>query len=287
MLLILFSYIIILFVFLTFGDIFVTLYYKFCKQDEHYSLLELFLLGMILVTIILEITSLWLPSNHYIMLAYIILSILYWIFNQQHFYSIYQSVITFFKDFTTIQWILLIMFTLIITSFCVWGYAYIDSLFYYIQSVIWNETYPVVPGVANLEERLGFNSNFSLISAIFTFSFVNKDAIFTMHVLFAVLLLLWAFREMTYSRFEIKRTVMFILLITYIGWFSHFYYTITTDILPNLILFYIVAKTVLYPQKQKSKYLLYLILSAYLVTLKLSLAPFSLFIYIYFFLSAL
>lgn len=42
-----------------------------------------------------------------------------------------------------------------------------DSGLYYIQFMKWIQTYPAVPGLANLHERFGFNSNWHLLSAAY------------------------------------------------------------------------------------------------------------------------
>lgn len=43
-------------------------------------------------------------------------------------------------------------------------YGY-DTGLYELQNVIWNNTYSIVPGLANLHERFGFNSSFLLLAA--------------------------------------------------------------------------------------------------------------------------
>ncbi|MEO1055264.1 MAG: hypothetical protein AAFX87_31855, partial [Bacteroidota bacterium] len=48
-----------------------------------------------------------------------------------------------------------------------------DEGLYYIQSVKWLQSYPVVPGLANLHTRLGFNSNLYVLSAFFSSPFPN------------------------------------------------------------------------------------------------------------------
>ena len=45
-----------------------------------------------------------------------------------------------------------------------------DTGLYHAQSIRWIETYPVVPGLANLHDRLGFNSNLFLLAAFWGFA---------------------------------------------------------------------------------------------------------------------
>ncbi len=51
-----------------------------------------------------------------------------------------------------------------------------DEGLYYTQFIKWTETYPVVPGLANLHHRFGFNSSWHLLSALFnTASFTGVE----------------------------------------------------------------------------------------------------------------
>jgi len=54
--------------------------------------------------------------------------------------------------------------------------AYDEGL-YYIQFIKWIQQYPVVPGLANLHERFGFNSHWHVISALFNWSFITGQAV--------------------------------------------------------------------------------------------------------------
>ncbi len=44
-----------------------------------------------------------------------------------------------------------------------------DSGIYHAQTIRWIESYPVVPGLANLHTRLGFNSSWLVVNALFSF----------------------------------------------------------------------------------------------------------------------
>lgn len=47
-----------------------------------------------------------------------------------------------------------------------------DTLLYHIQTIRWAETYPAVPGLANLHSRLAFNSSWLSMNALFGFGFL-------------------------------------------------------------------------------------------------------------------
>ncbi|MBP6323500.1 MAG: hypothetical protein KA322_00580 [Chitinophagales bacterium] len=46
---------------------------------------------------------------------------------------------------------------------------------YYAQIILWTETYPVVPGLVNLQDRLGFNSHWHLFAALTSFSWLTHQ----------------------------------------------------------------------------------------------------------------
>lgn len=56
------------------------------------------------------------------------------------------------------------------------GYLHYDSDLYHAQSIRWIETYGSVPGLANLHNRLGYNSAAFPLTALFSFAFVNGQS---------------------------------------------------------------------------------------------------------------
>jgi hypothetical protein len=52
--------------------------------------------------------------------------------------------------------------------------AYYDDGLYYLPFMKWMNAFPIVPGLGNLHPRLAFNSNWHLLSAVFSFSFLGK-----------------------------------------------------------------------------------------------------------------
>lgn len=56
-----------------------------------------------------------------------------------------------------------------------------DEGYYYMQFIKWIETYPVVPGLGNLEDRFAFNSNWHTVSALFSFSYLFKTPFYDLN----------------------------------------------------------------------------------------------------------
>ncbi|WP_298735199.1 hypothetical protein [uncultured Chitinophaga sp.] len=68
--------------------------------------------------------------------------------------------------------------------------AYDEGL-YYIQFIKWMQQYPVVPGLANLHERFGFNSHWHVISALFNWHFITGQAVNQLNGLLYLLVALY------------------------------------------------------------------------------------------------
>lgn len=267
------SWVAILAVFLSFGDFFIFLYNRFCKRDENYGLLDTSLLGMGFTLIPLSLTSLWLPSNHYMLLVYLMVSILYWLTRRTHFKETCRNLLKSIKSFSILH---IILFFLIIISFIVviiWQVGVFDSLLYHQQNIRWNEEYAVVPGLGNVEHRFGFNSNYLLLSALFGFRFLFGETVYSLHALVLLSVILWAMKEIITSNYELKRIVLLIPIVGYMLIFGYSFTATSTDLIPNIVSFYLIVKLLLYPSDLKNKFLLLFFIPVCLVTFKLSMAP--------------
>lgn len=157
-----------------------------------------------------------------------------------------------------------------------WTPTGFDSTSYHHAHIRWNEDYPVIPGIGNLEDRYGFNSNYFLISAIFTFRNFLGYPICALQALVVAYVCCWVLLEIVKSKFEIKRLGLLLLFILL------FYYTnkvigdTYTDVLPSAVIFYIFAKLILYKETFSKNILFYLFVPVALVPFKLSVMPFAL-----------
>lgn len=273
MLVVLFSWIVILFVVLSFGDMFASLINNLCQKKEQYNFVDLYLLGTCFIAGILSVTSLWLPSNHYILFTFIAVAIVYWIINKDRFLSVRNRLSGFITSLSKRNLILIGISVFALLIYMSWAAHVFDATFYHYQNIRWNEEFAVVPGLANIESRFGFNSNFLLISSIFTFRFLFGEAIYTFQSVPVLLLMLWIFAELIRSNFELKRIILLILFFFFFAVNIDYITDSSTDIIPNVFVFYLVARLVLYPDIFKSSTLLYFIIPVSLFTFKVSSAP--------------
>ncbi len=267
------SWIAISIVFLSFGDFLISFYNKFCKQNERYGLTDTFLLGMCFTLIPLSISSMWLPANKYILLASIILSITYWIIRRDRFRAAATKIGNRIKQFSVWQLFIFAIPVLSLMAVILWQIGTLDSLFYHQQNIRWNEEYAIVPGLGNLEHRFGFNSNYLLLSALFSFRFIFGESVYSLHVLVLVFIICWIIKEVIQSGYELKRIVLLIVFTGYIFTFGYSFTATSTDAIPNVVAFYIIARLLLYPDDLKNKLLLLTFVPVSLITFKLSIAP--------------
>lgn len=273
MLAIFISWIILAFVLLSFGDMLLTLSKKICTQVGNYNLVDKLLAGICLLIIPLSIWSLWMPSNHIFLLICIVVSFVYWSIYRKKASEILSSIKHAITNLTKIQVVLLVLLGLFSIYLLSLEQEVYDSLMYHHQNIRWNEEFPVVPGLGNLDDKFGFNSNYFLISSIFTFRFIFGEAIYPLQSFIVTAISGWILYELFKSNYEIKRIIIFISYIL-LFWVSiYFLGNTSTDILPNFIVFYIIARFALRPELLKTNSIIYIILPFFLLTCKLSFFP--------------
>lgn len=284
MLAIITSWIAISIVFLSFGDFLVSLYNRLCRKDELYGLTDTFMLGMCFTLIPLSLSSLWLPSNHYILFIYLILSVCYWSVRKERFLTLFKRIKSEFAKTSLIQYIVFIVTIISLIVVILWQVGVFDSLLYHQQNIRWNEEYAIVPGLGNLEHRFGFNSSYLLLSAVFSFRFLFGEAVYGLHVLVLVYVVCWILKEIFSSGYEIKRIALLFAIMGYIFIFGYTLTASSTDLIPNIVTFYLIAKLLLYPDILKKDSLLLFFVPISLISFKVSIIAvclISLFIFIY------
>lgn len=276
MLAIIISWLIIFFVLFSFGGILLSTLERLLKVKESYNVIEQQVLGLISLVIPLSLWSIWLPINAYCLLVFMMVSVVYWIsnFDKLKLEGIRLSKI--FKNFSLKEKLILLFFCLIAISIYVWEEGILDSIFYHQQAIRWSEEYAVVPGLGNLEDRLALNSNYLLISALFTFRFLFDQAIYAVNSWFVVMLGCWCIVELFRSKYELKRICLLVAFFIFFILNIKLMQNTSTDILPNVIVFYVLARLILDSSFFYRHKLLYALLPMFLITCKLSFIPFML-----------
>lgn len=267
------SWIVISFTLFSLGDIFLSLYNKFCKSNEQYNFLDTFLLGLCFTTLLVSMSSIWLPSNEFILFVYLIISSVYWIINRRRFKKVIRQ---YKKNVTPLLGISIGITFLCIAFFVSFLSDSFDAEYYHLQNIRWNEEYPVVPGLANLEDRFGFNSSYLLISAVFSFRFLFGEVMYSLQSSLYILLICSIMYSLVKSKFDIKYIIATVFLIIIFLIADTLLDNSSTDIIPILCIFYYILRTVISPNWIIRQPLLAYLLPVTLITFKLSSAVFCL-----------
>ncbi len=141
------------------GYLFVNL---FIKQAQKYSYFFYLWLGYALLTAYLQVCSFFVSlNNKAIFWIWLLLAI--WglqIVLKNKAFSLKNL---FKKNIKFIPFIILV--TLLVFFASTREVFYYDTYLYQFKMVAWNKNFPVIPGLANIDERLGFNSSFLVVAA--------------------------------------------------------------------------------------------------------------------------
>lgn len=270
MYIILICFLITSFIFLIFGKTFIGFFDK--SNAINYSFFDNFFIGLCVTGTLVNIWSLFLPTNIILLILLLLISLLL-VFKKAVAYKSY-----FLDLFEQLKHGKLLLLSLILISlFIVLLYASVtpriyDTYLYHFNSIQWNEMYRVVPGLANFHDRFGFNSSIFTLSACFSFSAIYNQHLFIVNSLMFFVFVVWIFKKMVF-----KKGIIGAFLLIYIFYFFQQYgYDISspgTDLLPNLIVGYILISLLVdgYPIKQK--YLVFIVLPLFCITIKLSTFP--------------
>lgn len=270
------SWLVIFFVLFSFGNILLSVYNKFSRSNEKYNTIDTNLLGICLIVLTLSTSSLWLPSNQYILLAYIIIGVIYWTLERKKLKLYKRHITNIYKSLNTFQKTMLTAFVLLIFIYVLFNPYFFDAGFYHYRHMRWNEEYAVIPGLGNIEDRFGFNSSYLLISPIFSFRYIFGTAVYsTLQSLLFVLMFSWILITLFRTQYNIKYIIILILFLIFLFTNGVMLAASSTDIIPLLCTFYYITKTVLDPDWLKKQPLLACLLPITLITFKLSSAVFA------------
>jgi len=176
MIALLFSCILSSFIFIVFG-IFIS---KILKFPTDFT--GTIFIGLAVSNTITTILSLFFPINIYILLVFLLCSTCLLFF-------IKKEITTFIRSLKNKKNIILYSLPFVLLAFIIslGASQYYDTGLYQIQSVKWIEKYAVVPGLANLHGRFGFNNNIFTIFALTSLFDLFKQEIFSINfILFSV-----------------------------------------------------------------------------------------------------
>lgn len=155
-----------------------------------------------------------------------------------------------------------------------------DTGLYHAQAIKWIEEYKQVPGLANLHSRLGFNSSWLWLSALFSLSFLRSEPFHVLDGWFMLLIIIYALdgvRNLAKGKFQlgsIIRVAVFVIGIP-LSWseISSPYLDMPVMLTVWLLFASFLDETDARDADFNVQHALIVVLSCFVVTLKLSAVP--------------
>lgn len=192
--------------------------------------------GIIFLMILTSITHFFLPINGYIHLSVLVIALCEVFFNTS---SYRQLVKKLYKRVCQIPWFFLLLtmgfiifFSYVATDQPVYN---LDEGRYHFQALLWSKTYKIVPGLVNLHDRLGSNSSWYLLNALFDVGFFSKKVFHIINPLTFLYLFLYGFISLhrLFKRPAISNLfgliVLFYLIYNYVFWRYWYMLGVTPD----------------------------------------------------------
>lgn len=146
------------------------------KADDEENLIQGFILAIILGaafnSTILGFLSLTIPITAYVAsgVALVTVSVFF-----RSFRTGLSNLVYGFKNWSWLSWAGFAVFAVLAILCSLHTSLNNDSGLYYIQFMNWINQYPVVPGLANLHDRLGFNSHWHLLNAAYDMKTIGLE----------------------------------------------------------------------------------------------------------------
>lgn len=188
MLLVLFNWLYIIFFCCSIGALSALALERIVKwPPQELQLDRVFLLGMIVLTTICNIMSLFHSIDININIAVFVLILPGLIIYKNRIAKIIESWVNHFKALSFATKIALLL-TIIIALVKTVGPALSDDEGgYHLPLIRWIENYPIVPGIANIEDRMGFNPGIYMTNAFFSMTWLFEGGLYDLNSLLFVI----------------------------------------------------------------------------------------------------
>lgn len=234
-----------------------------------YGWADCFFLGLVCAGGMVNIWSLFLPANGNALLFFALLAAgLLFLKNVREYYRQLVRSLRGEPLFVAIA----VVFVVVMMWYALPAPKLFDTYLYHLSAVQWAEQYSAVPGLANIQERLGFNSSAFVLSAAFLFNSMFGQYLFVINSLATLVFGLWLLRTA-----YLKKGVVGIFCLLFLYYFLKQYAlhisSPGSDLLPNVLVGFLFIRIIADPADLKVRYLTFLLLPLFCLTLKLSVLP--------------
>lgn len=255
--------------------------YKLCghlwEQDQtQWNLIDTFLFGLCFISGLVNILHVFMPASTFMMLILLTSNIVYWAVYRKRLVEKARKALHYILSFQKKYLILFGVLILLVTLSCCLYPRMTDTLYYHYQNLMWNNSYPTVYGLANLQPRFGFNSNIYLLTSVFgCYSFYDQF-IFSVHTLLLTIMTVWIVGKTTIGKISLRKIIALLMFVCFIVIYKIHITSVTSDFFANLLVLYLFLNITLNERILNHKPLLFLVLPIFIVTIKLSCAPIAL-----------
>ncbi|HVX48894.1 MAG TPA: hypothetical protein VHB48_02015 [Chitinophagaceae bacterium] len=237
--------------------------------------LGIILAGIVFLTLYFNLVSFLQPVNYYSLLPPVLLSIIMFARRKAALLftgRVQQAAAFLFSRpniFVTIPVCMMLAFCWLMPP------VNADGAGYHYSTVLWFETYKVVPGLANVDGRLAYNSAAFIIEAAFGFTRIAGQSLYPLNGVLTILFFSWLLKKILQSRSTVQGIVYFLLLYLLNRVLLVNMPSATADTLVLICLSYsfIQVFEALLARQDVTYFLLPLVLLLYAVTAKLSAYP--------------
>ncbi len=239
------------------------------------GLTEKIFIGIAVSNAIFSVVSLYLPINSIVSFSYSFICLIYFLFNFRNL-TIFSIPEVKPKNLFFLTYPVIILFGFFNSLYPPIVY---DSGLYHIQSIEWIENYPVIPGLANLHNRFGFNPNIFILFAATSFEdILNQDAYsinFILFIFFSIWLLnrINKFFKLQNYILGFSLSIVLIVLLNNLSLLS----SPTPDFICIVFPFFILLRYIEINISEKNdsitNYYPIIVMSVYIITVKLSAIP--------------
>lgn len=246
-------------------------------KTSNSSVFQNMLLGFAFISTGLNIWSLFLPVNFYALIPFAILGFFVY---KQSIPAISTITSSLAKLFTTSFAFISIPVFIVLIVYALLPPQHGDSPGYHFLSIRWIEDYKIVPGLANIHGRFGFNSSFFVSSAAFAFTKVTGQSLHVLNIVFVFTYYLWLLNKIyVYKSFTQSIVFVFIAIAMFrqllIGISSP-----TPDVFTSIIISYVfitIAEGLILNKKAgEGQSIALILLICFAFTVKLNSFPLSL-----------
>ena len=242
------------------------------NNKEEAELPVMIIAGMMVLTSISALASLFVPVSMYFNILVFLIGVSWLAIQRKRFNEILSELFTSAGNSKLLVKLIFLFAYIVAISFSATTSYYNDDGLYYKQTIQWIENYGVVPGLGNLHNKLGFNTNWHALSALFSWAFLGIGGLHDTNgflYLVSIAFLLTGLNRLLAGSKELTDVLRTLLLLP-VFLFVKLLFAPTSD-LPAIFITWICFLLLLDKRvKSKLTYLLAGLFAVYLITLKLS-----------------